>query len=194
VTALAWLAAGLAAVMLVVSVYCVARLGLSWQRHRPTDRPVDATHALMGVAMAGMLLPSLRVLGSGGWEIVFAATAALFGWRAITRRASHDLQHVLTCGAMLYMLAVALPVSSGRAAVMHPPVVSLVLAITLLAGVVRTVDRLSISAPAAAGPPGAAGPAAGSAVTHGTLLSPRLAVCCDIAMSVTMGFMLITMA
>ena len=72
---------------------------------------------LMGVAMAGMLVPRLRVFWTGGWEVVFAVGAAWFGWLAIREfrgqpttggRPGHHLQHLLACGAMLYMyLAVA---------------------------------------------------------------------------------------
>jgi Domain of unknown function (DUF5134) len=76
-------------------------------------------HGLMGVAMAGMLVPRLRVFWAGGWEVVFCLGAGWFAWLAIREfRArsvvrerprirglpAHHLQHVLACCAMLYML------------------------------------------------------------------------------------------
>ena len=113
---------------------------MSWRRRRPTNRQVDGMHVLMGVAMAGMLVPRLRLMWAGGWEIIFAAGAALFAWRiartACARGArghgvrgrcarargvragcqAHDAQHLLGCAAMLYMLVVLAPVTTRIAA------------------------------------------------------------------------------
>ena len=111
-----WLAWAFAGVM-IVAAYCLTRLLASWRQHRPTDHRVDGKHVLMGVAMAGMLVPRLRVFWTGGWEVVFAVGAAWFGWLALREfrgqpttggRPGHHLQRLLACGAMLYMyLAVA---------------------------------------------------------------------------------------
>lgn len=231
-----WLAATLAVIMIGTSGYCLARLAVSWLRHRPTDRQVDGMHLLMGFAMAGMLVPRLRLLWTGGWEIIFAAGAAAFAWRIVRaarpgapHRPSHDAQHLLSCGAMLYMLAFLAPLATRAAsadsaeAVMsgsaHPgSSVPLVLAVALLGCVVWTADRMSSMAPVAAltavipavaaGSPGAAGlpgatgspGAAGSPLAAGpgapaapVPLSARLSACCEIAIGVTMGYMLIVM-
>ena len=238
-----WLAWLFASVMIIVSGYCLTRLAASWRQHRPTDHRVDGIHVLMGVAMAGMLVPRLRVFWTGGWEVVFAVGAAWFGWLAIREfrgrptvggRPGHHLQHVLACGAMLYMyLAVATvaKVAAGGSAMggmaaggAHLRTLALVLALALLGYVVWTVDRLSSLAPvaalaarsapvpvlAAAGLGGGETSivAAGGEGSHGTPgddgqapggqgrrapLSPRLAACCEIAMGVTMGYMLILM-
>ena len=238
-----WLAWLFASVMIIVSGYCLTRLAASWRQHRPTDHRVDGIHVLMGVAMAGMLVPRLRVFWTGGWEVVFAVGAAWFGWLAIREfrgrptvggRPGHHLQHVLACGAMLYMyLAVATvaKVAAGGSAMggmaaggAHFRTLALVLALALLGYVVWTVDRLSSLAPvaalaarsapvpvlAAAGLGGGETSivAAGGEGSHGTPgddgqapggqgrqapLSPRLAACCEIAMGVTMGYMLILM-
>jgi hypothetical protein len=48
---------------------------------RPTDRHVDGIHVLMGVAMAGMLVPRLRVFWIGGWEVIFGIGAVWFAGR-----------------------------------------------------------------------------------------------------------------
>jgi hypothetical protein len=259
--ALAWLADSLAALMLLTSAYCLSRLTLSWYQHRPTDRQVDGVHVLMGVAMAGMLVPSLRVLQASGWEIVFGASAVFFGWRMISRargkaqsgrQCGHPTQHVLACAAMVYMLAAAATAkaaSGGSAAggmaggAAHVRTLALVLAIALFGYVVWTADRMSSLAPVTALASRALPPAlvAGTRVTPATAdratadsatvhsatahsataggassyacsapepasrhrisvgqrarvpLSPRLAACCEIAMGVTMGYMLITM-
>ena len=174
------LTGGLAVVMLAMSACCVARLAVGWRAHRPVDRPTDTAHALMGMAMAGMLLPPLRILSLGAWQIVFLLVAAVFlgrvaaGQVAGRRTGGHDLPHVLACAAMLYMLA-ALH-GTGR----QPAAVALLLAVALLACVVRATDRISV------------GPAIGRRAM--ALLGPQLAACCEIAMGVTMGYMLIAMS
>ena len=164
-----WLAWAFAGVMIVVAGYCLTRLAASWRQHRPTDHRLDAIHVLMGVAMAGMLVPRLRVFWTGGWEVVFAVGAAGFGWLAIREfrgrptaggRPGHHLQHLLACGAMLYMfLAVATVAKAAAggsamggmaAGAAHFRTLALVLAVALLGYVVWTVDRLSSLAPVAA--------------------------------------------
>jgi len=249
-----WLAGTFAAVMLATSAYCVSRLVAARRWHRDTERDVDAVHVLMGVAMAGMLVPRLNPFWDGGWEVVFAIWTAWFAGQMI--RASrhqggaghgpaHHVPHLLSSGAMLYML---LAVTSARAAgpahgeSMTPaggtarlPALTLVLALAILGHVIWTTDRMTSLAPAGgagpripvhvpAGPAanpagpgrGTNGPAAGastepsasastepaagaSAPVPASLrasrppISPRLAACCEIAMGVTMGYMLVLM-
>jgi hypothetical protein len=122
-----------AAVMLVVSVYCSARLLVArrWRRRIHVD--VNVAHVTMGVAMAGMLIPSLRTLPTGLWEAVFVALAAWFSVRSVgfasrhlrhgpdqdLHYVSHYLTHLVMACAMLYMyLAPAPPAASGAAMVM----------------------------------------------------------------------------
>jgi len=237
-----WLAWAFAGVMIIVAAYCLTRLLASWRQRRPTDHRVDANHVLMGVAMAGMLVPRLRVFWTGGWEVVFAVGAAWFGWLVIREfrgqpttggRPGHHLQHLLACGAMLYMyLAVATVAKAAAggstmggmaAGGAHFRTLALVLAFALFGYVVWNVDRLSSLAPVAAlaarsAPvPVLAGAVAGGGASLADAdgegagstprddgqapagpgqrvpLSPRLAVCCEIAMGVTMGYVLILM-
>jgi hypothetical protein len=203
-----WLAATFAVIMIGTAGYCLTRLAVSWRRRRPTDRQVDAMHVLMGVAMAGMLVPRLRLLWTGGWEIIFAVSAVVFAWRiarGARNRSGHDAQHLLGCAAMLYMLALLAPLAArtgppGPAAPGMPgsaapgSAVPLVLAVALLGCVVWTADRMSSMAPvaelAARGSGLPAGPGMAAAPVP---LSPRLSACCEIATGVTMGYMLITM-
>ncbi len=236
-----WLADIFAGIMILTAAYCVSRLVISQRQHRPTQHQVDGVHVLMGVAMAGMLVPGLRVFWTGGWEIVFGAAAVWFAWQAIQEirgqdsagpLRSHHLQHVLACTAMLYMFLAA---ASAKAAVggsamsgmaggaAHFPTLALVLALALIGYVVWTADRLPALAPVSAlaarstPVPAFAGPGAGTVPAdrdtvdqatrsalrdddqtpsgryQGAPISPRLAACCEIAMGVTMGYMLILM-
>jgi Domain of unknown function (DUF5134) len=198
VTGPGWLAGTLAAVMLSVAAYCVSRLICARPRSRATERDVDTVHGAEGVAMAGMLVPSLGLLPGVIWEVAFAATAGWFASRAIRARRRHGartpppghyLPHLMESGAMLYMLA-AVPAARAAgvpAAGMGGPggggfgAGAFVFALFLLGYVVWTADRLT--ALRAPGPP----------VTGPPLLAPRLAGCCQIAVSITMAYMLITM-
>jgi Domain of unknown function (DUF5134) len=134
-----WLAGLLAAVMIATAAYCAVRLAVAWRRRRPTAHDVDAVHVLMGVAMAGMLVPRLNPFGDAGWKVIFGGAAAWFAMRAVRQylgprsewpragrpRAGmprtgsrghqvHYLHHLLASGAMLYMLACAIG-SAGAA-------------------------------------------------------------------------------
>ncbi|MFZ0173416.1 MAG: DUF5134 domain-containing protein [Acidimicrobiales bacterium] len=125
-----WLVEALAAVMLLTAAYCLGRLVFARVRARSTHVDVDVAHVAMGVAMAGMLLPSLRSLSSGIWEILFAAMAVWFALQIVhfVRRwgvrgwdddhlhhASHYATHLAMVVAMLYMF-LALPVAGSVAA------------------------------------------------------------------------------
>jgi hypothetical protein len=250
-----WLAKTLAAVMIATAVYCFSRLVAARRDNRPTDYDVDGVHILMGVAMAGMLVPRLNPFWDGGWEVIFASALGWFGWQTIRgyrnhlavgrRWVAHHLQHVLACGAMLYMfLAVAParvggPARSGSGMAMGGPTgsattfptLALVLTLALVGYVIWSADRFtSLPAVAAlramAAPAGTAAaalapalaarsasaqaePPANGPATRVTQpehhpgatrsaparppMSPRLAACCEIAMGLTMGYMLITM-
>jgi len=193
-----WIAYSFAALMIVTAGYCVSRLAASWRRHRPTDQLADAMHVLMGLAMAGMLVPLLRVYWTEGWEGLFVVAGASFGWLAVREwrsrprvavTAPHHLHHLLACGAMVFMLAGGgTGDASARGTTMTSSpselhTLSLVLALGLLACVVWTADRLSSLAPVSAlGASGRRAP-----------MSLRLEACCEIAMGVTMAYMLIAM-
>ena len=154
-----WLAYMFAGVMLVTAAYCLARLVISWRQQRRTDRPVDAVHVLMGVAMAGMLVPALRVFWAGGWEVIFGAATVWFGWLAVREYRSraalgrfrpHHVQHVLGCAAMVYMFAAVTTAAkgasgsgmSGMGGAARFPTLALVFALALFGYVVWTADRL----------------------------------------------------
>ena len=86
------------------------------------------SHVAMGLAMAGMLVPRLKVLPDGVWEAVFVAIALWFTWHGVrfvgrgvgdrvagaTHGLSHYLIHLVMALAMLYMYLADVP-ASGRA-------------------------------------------------------------------------------
>lgn len=166
-----WLTGGLAVVMIATAVYCVSRMVAAWRWRRPTEYDVDGVHMLMGVGMAGMLVPRLNPLAGSGWDIggaaVFGAAMAWFGWRAIRgyrdgqagpRGTAHSGQHLLASGAMLYMfLAIPSATAGGltaggtamAAAGTRIPTFALLLAVGLFGYVIWTTDRLTSLAPAA---------------------------------------------
>jgi hypothetical protein len=205
VTGPGWLAGTLAAVMLSVAAYCVSRLICARPRGRATERDVDTAHGAEGVAMAGMLVPSLGLLPGVMWKAAFAAAAGWFASRAIRarRRAAvrtpppgHYLPHLMESGAMLYMLA-AVPAARAAGATAAGMgglggggfgAGAFVFALFLLGHAVWTADRFTALRAPAPGPP-----VTGSPVTGPPILAPRLAGCCQIAVSITMAYMLITM-
>ena len=76
-----WVAGVLAAVLLLIAGYCATRLVTARWWQRSTDHGVDVMHTVMGVAMAGMLVPRLNLLQARAWAVLFAAGIAWFGWQ-----------------------------------------------------------------------------------------------------------------
>jgi Domain of unknown function (DUF5134) len=129
----AWLADLFASAMLLMAGYCASRLILARAQQRPAERDIDLVHVLMGLAMAGMLVPGLTLLGgrslwdtawwTSGWATVFGGFAVWFGWRIgrfyraagrLTPASAHHLPHLVMSGAMVYMLvAVSRPALAG---------------------------------------------------------------------------------
>lgn len=157
----AWLAGSFAILMIVIAVYCAARLAISRLRGRNTERDADALHVLMGVAMAGMLEPRLTSVPVTAWRAVFAAAAAWFAWHAIRpgRQAggapgAHPAAHAVECAAMVYMLlpvgswpaghdpATAMP-GMSQGTTIGNPALTLVLALFMLGYVLWAIDRLA---------------------------------------------------
>jgi Domain of unknown function (DUF5134) len=163
----AWLAPGLAVLMLLIAAASAARLLVSRLRGRRTERDTDALHIVMGLAMAGMLEPRLSPVSDVAWTAVFAAAAAWFTWRAVRvrvrRRAGrwncvNPAPHVVECAAMMYMLvpgrmeghgpAMAMPGMSVPAAA--NPAVALLLALFMLGYIVWTADQVTARSRASA--------------------------------------------
>jgi hypothetical protein len=220
-----WLAATLAAFMLLVAVGCVARLAIWRLRGRSAEPEADALHVVMGVAMAGMFQPGIRLGLGAAWIAVFATAAVWFAVRAIgTRRrdhrasalrsragdwrSAHPAVHSVESAAMIYMLVPAsvgshAPVMRGMPGMPGAPgpanpALAFVLALFMLGSVVWTADRLTKrSRPQTAAVGGAeSGSPEGLAAAGGAAsaaLAPLAAECSKIAMSLVMGYMLLTM-
>jgi hypothetical protein len=213
-----WLPIGFAAVMLITALYCAGRLGAACVWRRPTEVDADALHVLMGVAMAGMLLPRLSPLPNLAWQAMFAAAAAWFAARAALPlrgstpasrwRSVHPVPHLVESAAMGYMLT-ALPGSwpgwPARGMAMPGPAgghvapggsllaLAVVLALFMVGYVLWTADQLTSLARAAAAAARAGLPAPADRAAPHRALAPGLAACTKIAMGVTMGYMLLAM-
>jgi hypothetical protein len=157
----AWLADLLAVVMLITAAYCLGRVAVSLVWHRPTDLDVDVIHGVMGIGMAGMLVPSLSPVPNVTWAYVFGVAAAWFVWRivAVFRSAGisriaevHYLPHFVMSLAMIYMgVAVSGSATAGPGGGMamggsgstaHFPTGALILALLMFAYVVWLTDQL----------------------------------------------------
>jgi hypothetical protein len=204
-----WLAGAFAAVMIVTAAYAASRLAVSRLRGRSTELDADVLHAVMGAAMAGMLVPRLDPLPDSAWMAVFGIAAGWFGWRAVRAirargtgpsggsRCRFPVPHLIECVAMLYMLlavhgprpvrggpAMAMPgMGAGAGPAAGFPALALVLALFMAGYLVWTTDRLATLARARTAVAG----------RGGTALAPKLAACGKIAMSATMGYMLLFM-
>jgi hypothetical protein len=218
----AWLTGSFAALMLTVATYCAGRLAVTRRWQRPTELDTDAGHVLMGLAMAGLLVARLRIMPAATWEAVFASGTAWFAWQLVESRRRtaapswqclHPAPHLVECAAMLYMFFAATPLTARAAAGMAGPapsrfsVLALLMALFMVAYVVRVADRLPLRSPALAPAPAISAPAplavpapadAPALVGHlatpaRPFLAPRCAALCKIAMGLTMAYMLVLM-
>jgi hypothetical protein len=171
----------MAAAMIAIALYCASRPVAAHRWRRETELDVDGTHVLMGVVMAGMLAPRLNLDLDPVWLAAVGVATAWFCWRTARSRwrgrtdgghRPHQVPHLIQCTAMLYMLW--LPLGRGRL-----PGLALALTLFLLAHVVLAVDRIGLAG-TARGQPTARRP-----------LAPRLAASCEIAMGITMSYMLV---
>jgi hypothetical protein len=172
-----WLAAALAAVMIATAIYCAGRLAAAHLWRRFTEVEADSVHVVMGVAMAGMLLPGLSPVPATAWEAVFGAAAAWFAYRAVRSRlrqhaaasrwrCSHPVPHLVESAAMVYMLtalpgswpgwsgpAMAMPGMGGGRAGAGGSLLALavILALFMIGYVLWTADQLTALVRAPAG-------------------------------------------
>jgi hypothetical protein len=133
----AWLLDILAALMLMIAAVSATRLAIAWwpanrlsaaelTRSRPLPRgpggaDTDIAHLLMGVAMAGMLAPSVKTLPPQAWEAIFDLLTTWFAWHLVGDAnlnglrflvSGHRAAHLFHCAAMVLMFA-ALTTSDG---------------------------------------------------------------------------------
>jgi hypothetical protein len=207
-----WLAAIVGVVMIVAAVVAVARIVVAWRTQKATDFEVDLHNVVMGVSMAGMLIPSLLIVTAGpsttAWLIVWILITAWFGVSVIrnaSRRVAghrfigHHLPHLVMSGAMIYTLAA----TSGRALVpadgmsgmnaagglVPLPTLDYAFVIFMVGYAVLVVDRLPLIATVGTGELYTFGKPAAAVAP----LAPRIAAGTNIVMAVAMGYMLTMM-
>lgn len=177
----AWLTHTFAVAMLVISAYCAARLAAAGVRRRETELDADGTHLAMGVAMAGMLAPGLRVAPAAAWTAVFAVASAWFAWQELRVRRGlgagrwrcpYPVPHLAEGLAMVYMLVAARAASGtgpgarmagmgGASGMVRAPELAALFAVFMVGYVAWLGDRFTSVAAVIAGRPGV--PSAGAA-------------------------------
>ena len=189
-----WLRWLLTALFLGVAGYCVARLVAArsaGSTYGGCHRAVDVGNVLMGVGMAAMSSPIGGPLPHAGWQAVFLLLAV---WFAVSRLTGADpvgwhggsLHHAIGAAAMLYML-IAIP--HGGADMAQP----------WMAGTVAGTAALPVVAWVLAGYFALHALRTGVAVSRVggapvAVHSPRLAMTCQLVMSLGATAMLLTVA
>jgi hypothetical protein len=157
-----WLADAFAAVMILTACYSASRLVLSRLNESATEADADGLHAVMGTAMAGMLVPQLALLPRTTWMVVFGTGAAWFGACALRSRnqsrfswqCRYPVPHLIECIAMLYMLLAVRGAQQGTGMPMPGmgtspsspagfPALAVVLALFMLGYITWTTDQLA---------------------------------------------------
>jgi len=112
----AWILEIFAAVMLLVAEVSAGQLVIAraWTRRGSAGADIAVSDLLMGIGMAGILMPGLSTLPNAVWEVVFAVMTAWFAWclwRESRGRGTaalahgHYVPHLVHSAAMLYMFA-----------------------------------------------------------------------------------------
>jgi len=157
----AWILGIFAAVMLLVAEVSAGQLVLArvWNRRGGTGADVAVSHLLMGIAMAGILVPGLSTLPNAVWEVVFAVMTTWFAWRlwresrgrgaaAVAR--GHYAPHLVHNAAMLYVFAAlagpsvagsGISVSGAGGPSGGVPTLALIFALLLIVFTVHDLDR-----------------------------------------------------
>jgi len=205
----AWILEIFAAVMLLVAEVSAGQLvtARAWTRRGRAGADIAVSQLLMGIAMAGILVPGLSALPNAVWVAVFAVMTAWFAgrqWRESRGRGAaamahgHYAPHLVHSAALLYLFAaLAAPSAAGSGTSMpgmggmsgmtgglsgglptlRAPTLALIFAVLVIAFTVLDLDRQ-----------------AGAAHTTGPLLlSPAVVKGCQVAIGVTMAFILIIM-
>lgn len=135
-----WLADIVGVLMFAATVYAIVRIVGAWRSRTATDYSTEVCYAVMGVSMAGTLIPALHIAAPGVsawiWLIVQVVMTAYFLFSVIrdltTQRAEHGglglrarhLPHLVLSGAMVYLLAVlnvrTAPSSGGSVRTLKP--------------------------------------------------------------------------
>jgi hypothetical protein len=210
-----WLAAILGVIMIVATVSAIVRIIIAARTHTATDYEVDGHNVLMGIAMAGMLIPGLLIVTAGAstiaWIVVWVIVTVWFATSVIRdavrhpgdRFTGHHLPHLVMSGAMIYMLAApgmggssmsgSMPGMSamGAGSSLRLPTLDYAFVIFMIGYAVLVIDRLPKIAIVGSGDLAVAGHSVSVAGTRP--LAPRGAALTNIVMALTMGYMLTMM-
>ena len=160
----AWIREIFAVVMLLVAEVSAGQLVIAraWTRRGGTDADIAVSHLLMGIAMAGILVPGLSTLPHAVWAVVFAVITAWFAWclwRESRGRGAAAVAggpyapHLVHGAAMLYIFAaLAGPSVSGAGGMSGMPgmadessgglpALALIFALLLIAFTIHDLDR-----------------------------------------------------
>ena len=201
-----WLGAGFGVIVLLAGAAALARLVFAWRVHRPTDGEVDIHNVLMGVSMAGVLIPQLLIATGGA-----ATTAWLVLWIIVTlwfavsvsrdaahgasgrRFAGHHVPHLVMSAAMVYMFSVGNgPIPGADAGPASLATLAYAFVVFMAGYAVIVVDRLPVIAVAGSGDARVIGRApADASATRNAPVAPRLAAATNVVMAVVMGYMLV---
>jgi len=203
--------------MLLVSAYGVALLAASALERRVGGRDVELSHAVMGVAMAGMFIPGWSFGPSVMWQLIFAAFLVWFVIRSVQSilawglHAPHTAIHAVMSFAMLLMYwfprgasAHAMSMALARSGAHIDPGPAFLIAFILFGSAVFTVASPNRGATHYGTHCGASGPVRASDTwsaetaavplgVAGFIGAPSLLDASHIVMCVGMGLMLILM-
>lgn len=204
-----WLPDFFAGAMLLVAVASVLLIIGSRVGGLRAHTDIDVSHLVMGVAMAGMLVPSLSFGSNVFWRVVFAVACVWFARRTYQvltdrrlrdshhgHRHTHYPVHLVMVAAMLFMFSV--PDSTGDTD--RPPGylgLSLLFLVALMASVVWELN--AVSGPGASSSEYGDFAIVGADDATAALTSVRalpiaqVAEGCHIVMCVAMGYMLVMM-
>jgi hypothetical protein len=215
----AWILEIFAAIMVLVAEVSAGQLvtARAWTRRAAASADIAVSRLLTGIAMAGILVSGLSTLPNVVWEAVFAVVTAWFAWCLwrIRRGAAAAVRspyapYLVQSAAMLYMFAaLAGPSGSsgaggmsgmewGTAAgmpVLRAPTLALIFALLLIALTVHDLNRRADAdgyfQVTSAGPAPATAGVGAAFTAERLLLSPAVVKGCQVAISVTLAFVLI---
>jgi hypothetical protein len=209
-----WLADLFAGVMLAVAAYSLARPIYAGRYHRQANLDTDATHVLLGLALAGLLAPSVSVLprttwATDIWAAIFAAATVWFAWRLTTTPRADLARYasvLIACAAMVFIQldptyaasgggTTAMPGMPGMAAgssagsAFRTPTLALLFAFAVTAFAVLATDRIALLAADGS----TTEPAETASTVTRSLIASRATIACHVAVGVVLSYLLVLM-
>ena len=217
----AWVLEIFAGVALLVAEMSAAQLVVAraWTRRGRADAAIAVSQLLIGIALAGILVPALSTLPDAAWAVAFAVMTAWFAWclwqesrgrGAAALAGGQYAPHLAHSAAMLYAVAALAgpgsgPSSSGTGGMagmawtspggvqpLHAPTLAALFALLLIACTVRDLDRRADADGyfrVLEARPGPSGSVLAAAATR--TVAPATVKACRVTTSVTVAFMLI---